>query len=92
MFATGAEGWRSMRLGDCYLIVVWIFKEIISMNQMYNRAQQMILADKFKHNKQDFFKELTNLLNSYVDYDCVTVETMQGKQLNMVITVTLKDK
>jgi len=80
-----------MRLGDCYLIVVWIFKEIISMNQMYNRAQQMILADKFKHNKQDFFKELTNLLNSYVDYDCVTVETMQGKQLNMVITVTLKD-
>ena len=92
MFATRAEGWRSMRLGDCYLIVVWIFKEIISMNQMYNRAQQMILADKFKHNKQDFFKELTNLLNSYVDYDCVTVETMQGKQLNMVITVTLKDK
>lgn len=92
MFATGAEGWRSMRLGDCYLIVVWMFKEIISMNQMYNRAQQMILADKFKHNKQDFFKELTNLLNSYVDYDCVTVETMQGKQLNMVITVTLKDK
>lgn len=62
------------------------------MNQMYNRAQQMILTDKFKHNKQDFFKELTNLLNSYVDYDCVTVETMQGKQLNMVITVTLKDK
>ena len=61
------------------------------MNQIYNRAQQMILADKFKHNKQDFFKELTNLLNSYVDYDCVTVETMQGKQLNMVITVTLKD-
>lgn len=92
MFATRAEGWRSMRLGDCYLIVVWIFKEIISMNQIYNRAQQMILADKFKHNKQDFFKELTNLLNSYVDYDCVTVETMQGKQLNMVITVTLKDK
>ena len=62
------------------------------MKQMYNRAQQMILTDKFKHNKQDFFKELTNLLNAYVDYDCVTVETMQGKQLNMVITVTLKDK
>ena len=61
------------------------------MKQMYNRAQQMILTDKFKHNKQEFFKELTNLLNAYVDYDCVTVETMQGKQLNMVITVTLKD-
>ena len=62
------------------------------MTPMYNRAQQMILADKFKHNKQDFFKELTTLLNAYVDYDCVTVETMQGNQLNMVITVTLKDK
>ena len=62
------------------------------MNPMYNRAQQMILTDKFKHNKQDFFKELTTLLNAYVDYDCVTVETMQGKSLNMVITVTLKDK
>ena len=62
------------------------------MKQMYNRAQQMILTDTFKHNKQEFFKELTNLLNAYVDYDCVTVETMQGKQLNMVITVTLKDK
>ena len=61
------------------------------MNKMYNRAQQMILTDKFKHNKQDFFKELTTLLNAYVDYDCVTVETMQGKRLNMVITVTLKD-
>ena len=52
----------------------------------------MILADKFKHNKQDFFKELTQLLNAYIDYDCVTVETMQGKSLNMVITVSLKDK
>ena len=61
------------------------------MNQIYTRAQQRILADKFKHNKQDFFKELTTLLNAYVDYDCVTVETMQGKRLNMVITVTLKD-
>ena len=62
------------------------------MNHIYTRAQQMILADQFKHNKQDFFKELTQLLNSYLDYDCVTVETMQGKSLNMVITVTLKDK
>ncbi len=62
------------------------------MNQIYTRAQQMILADKFKHNKQDFFKELTQLLNAYIDYDCVTVETMQGKSLNMVITVSLKDK
>ena len=62
------------------------------MNQIYTRAQQMILADKFKHNKHDFFKELTQLLNAYIDYDCVTVETMQGKSLNMVITVSLKDK
>jgi hypothetical protein len=52
----------------------------------------MILADKFKHNKEEFFRQLTQLLNDYVNYDCVTVETMQGKQLNMVITVTLRDK
>ena len=62
------------------------------MNKIYTRAQQMLLTDKFKHNKQDFFRELTQLLNAYVDYDCVTVETMQGKNLNMVITVSLKDK
>lgn len=62
------------------------------MNAIYNRAQQMLLSDKFKHNKQEFFAELTQLLNGYLNYDCVTVETMQGKQLNMIITVTLKDK
>lgn len=62
------------------------------MNKIYTRAQQMLLTDKFKYNKQDFFRELTQLLNAYVDYDCVTVETMQGKNLNMVITVSLKDK
>ena len=62
------------------------------MKQIYNRAQQMLLTDKFKHSKQDFFRELTQLLNAYVSYDCVTVETMQGKNLNMVITVSLKDK
>ncbi len=62
------------------------------MNKIYTRAQQMLLTDKFKHNKQDFFRELTQLLNAYVDYDCVTVETMQGKSLNMVITVSFKNK
>ena len=62
------------------------------MNNIYTRAQQMILADKFKHNKDEFFRQLTQLLNDYVNYDCVTVETMQGKQLNMVITVALRDK
>lgn len=51
----------------------------------------MLLSDRFKHNKEDFFRQLTQLLNDYVNYDCVTVETMQGKNLNMVITVTLKD-
>ena len=62
------------------------------MNPIYTRAQQMILADKFKSNKQDFFKELTHLLNAYLDYDCLTLETIQGKTLNIVITVTLKYK
>lgn len=62
------------------------------MNNIYTRAQQMILSDKFKHNKDEFFRQLTQLLNDYVNYDCVTVETMQGKQLNMVITVALRDK
>ena len=61
------------------------------MNTIYNRAQQMLLGDHFKHNKQAFFAELTRLLNAYLDVDCVTVETMQGKSLNRVITVTLRD-
>lgn len=61
------------------------------MKNIYSRAQQMLLSDRFKHNKEDFFRQLTQLLNDYVNYDCVTVETMQGKNLNMVITVTLKD-
>ena len=60
------------------------------MTEIYTRAQQMILADHFKHNKQAFFAELTKLLNAYLDVDCVTVETMQGKSLNMVITVALR--
>lgn len=61
------------------------------MKDIYSRAQQMLLSDRFKHNKEDFFRQLTQLLSDYVNYDCVTVETMQGKNLNMVITVSLKD-
>ncbi len=61
------------------------------MKQIYNRAQQLLLTDKFKQSKENFFQELNLLLSAYVDYDCLTVETLQGKQTNMIITVQLKN-
>ncbi len=60
------------------------------MKEIYSRAQQVLLADKFKGNKQDFFKELTRLVSAYVEFDGMTVETITDNKVSMVITVSLK--
>lgn len=56
----------------------------------YDRAQNMVLSDKFNYGSTQFFQELANLANKYFDYDAMTVETQLGAQRNLVLTISLK--
>ena len=57
---------------------------------VYERAQSMVLADKFNYRQTEFFAELAKLVSRYMDYDGLTVEVGKGSHANMVITVSVK--
>ena len=62
----------------------------MKQSQVYERAQSMVLADKFNYRQTEFFSELNKLVARYMDYDGLTVEVSRGGHLNMLITVSVK--
>ena len=62
----------------------------MKQSRVYNRAQAMVLQDKFNYNKTQFFSELSKLVSRYMEYDGLTVEIEKGAHSNMVITVSVK--
>ena len=62
----------------------------MKQSQIYERAQSMVLQDKFNYRKTEFFGELARLTSRYMDYDGLTVELGRGAYSNMVITISVK--
>ena len=62
----------------------------MKQSQVYERAQAMVLADKFNYSKTEFFAELAKLVSRYMEYDGLTVDVGKGAHANMVITVSVK--
>ena len=62
----------------------------MKQSQAYNRAQAMVLQDKFNYRQTEFFGELSKLVAAYMEYDGLTVETHCGTNSNMVITISVK--
>ena len=53
----------------------------------YNRAQAMILDDKYNLGKTGFFKELREVVAKYMECDALTVDTFSNGNLDIVITI-----
>ena len=62
----------------------------MKQSQVYERAQSMVLQDKFNYGKTEFFGELAKLVARYMEYDGMTVEVGKGAHSNMVITISVK--
>ena len=62
----------------------------MKQSQLYERAQSMVLLDKFNYRQKEFFAELSNLVARYMEYDGLTVEVERGANANMLITISVK--
>ena len=62
----------------------------MKQSTVYERAQAMVLADKFHYRQTEFFSELSKLISRYMDYDGLTVEVSRGTHSNMLITISVK--
>lgn len=56
----------------------------------YNRAQAMIMDDKYNLGKTEFFKELKQVVTKYMECDALTVDTYSDGNLNIVVTISAK--
>ena len=56
----------------------------------YNRAQAMIMDDKYNLSRTEFFKELRLLVSKYMECDAITVDTYSDVNLNIVVTISAK--
>ena len=59
-------------------------------SQLYDRAQSMVLQDKFNYRQTEFFTELNKLVNRYMECESLTVELIKGANATMIITVSVK--
>ena len=59
-------------------------------SQVYERAQSMVLADKFNYRQTEFFAELNKLIARYMECDGLTVSVERGASCNMLITISVK--
>lgn len=62
----------------------------MKQSKVFERAQSMVLQDKFNYRQTEFFAELSKLISRYMQYDGLTVEVGKGSQANMLITVSVK--
>ena len=58
--------------------------------EVYKRAQSIALLDKYNYGKTDFFKELSELVSRYMECDGITVDTYDGRNLNIVVSISVK--
>ena len=62
----------------------------MKQSQLYERAQSMVLQDKFNYRQTEFFAELSKLVARYMQSDGMTVCVEQGANANMLITISVK--
>lgn len=56
----------------------------------YNRAQAMILDDKYNLSRTGFFQELREVVAKYMECEALTVDTYSDGNLNIVVTISAK--
>ena len=62
----------------------------MKQSTVYARAEAMIMQDKFNYHQTEFFNELRKLVECYMEFDGLTVETHCGANSNLIITISVK--
>lgn len=57
----------------------------------YQRAQNMVLQDKFNFASEQFCKELSDFLSDHFSYDSLTVNAVEGKSNNLVVCINVNN-
>lgn len=57
----------------------------------FQRAQNMLLQDKFNFHRQQFAKDLANFLSDYFTYDGLALDVVEGKTCDLVICVNVSN-
>ena len=56
----------------------------------YNRAQTMVMLDKYNMAKNQFHADMTDLAKRYFEVDSIVEETYASNGLQIVLTVSVK--
>ncbi len=56
----------------------------------YQRAQTMVLCDKYNLNKTQFYAELAQLAKKYFELESIYAELERSKNLQVTITLSVK--
>ncbi len=57
---------------------------------IFDRVQAMVVKDKFNYGQSDFFRRLTELVQTYYNCDAITVDTHVGSCNNLVIKISVQ--
>lgn len=56
----------------------------------YERAQSIVLIDKYNMSKNEFNEDLTKLVKRYFEVDGIKAETFYSDNLQIVLTISVK--
>ena len=59
-------------------------------SQNYQRAQSMLLADKYNLTKSQFYAELAELANRYFEMGAISTDILDCGELQIVVTLSIK--
>lgn len=65
-------------------------KEDYMSSVNYQRAQTMVLCDKYNLNKTQFYEDLTRLAKKYFELECILATLECDKNLQVTITLNVK--
>ncbi len=63
----------------------------MKQSQNFQRAQNLVMQDKFDFRKDVFCKELSAFLKNYFTFDSLTVDVVEGKRTDMIICVNVEN-
>ncbi len=63
----------------------------MKQSRNFQRAQNLVLQDKFDFGKDVFCKELSAFLQNYFTFDSLSVDVVEGKRTDMIVNINVEN-
>ncbi len=63
----------------------------MKQSRNFQRAQNLVMQDKFDFRKDAFCKELSEFLQNYFTFDSLTVDVVEGKRADMIVCINVEN-